>query len=91
MELPQELIFVLSGLVGFVVSEGLQSLSRVLQRDLSGQAAGLTAAVVSLLVASVNGALALIPPEYVVYVQGALAFLVIVLAPFAIHSVLKRI
>ena len=90
LELPQELVLVLSGFIGFVVAEGLQSLSRLVGRDLSGEAAGLSAALVSLAVASINGALLHVPPEFVPYVQGVIAFLVVVLAPFAIHSALNK-
>ena len=90
LELSPELVTLIAGLVGFVVAEGLQSLSRVVGRDLSGLATALTAAVVAVLVASVNGLLGLIPEAYVPFVRGVLAFLVIVFAPAGIHSILKR-
>lgn len=91
MELGPELVAVLSALVGMLVAEGLQSLSRLLNRDLSGYATALVAAIVSLVVAVVNGAFALIPAEYAPYAKGILAFLVVVLAPAGFHSLLKKI
>ena len=91
MELPVELVVVLAALVGMLVAEGLQQLSRLLGRDLSGHAAALTAAIVGLLVASVNGVLALVPAQYVPFVNGLLAFLVIVLGPMALHSFLRKL
>ncbi len=90
MELPPELIAVLSALVGMLVAEGLQQLSRLVGRDLSGQVTAITAAVVGLLVASVNGLLANVPPQYEAFVNGLLAFLVIVLGPMALHSFLSK-
>lgn len=90
LELSPELVGAISAFVGFVVAEGLQSLSRVVKRDLSGLATALTAAFVSVLVASVNGLLGLIPPQYTPFVRGLLAFLVIVLGPVGIHSILKK-
>lgn len=91
LELSPELIAVLSAAVGMLVAEGLQSLGRLLNRDFSGHAAALTAAIVGLLVASVNGLLGLVPPEYTKVVSGLLAFLVIVLGPMAIHSIIKKL
>lgn len=90
LELPSGLVGLIAALVGMLVGEGLQSLGRLLKIDLSGQVAAVTSMIVGLLVASVNGALALIPAQYIPYVQGVLAFLVIVFVPAGIHSVLKK-
>jgi drug/metabolite transporter (DMT)-like permease len=89
-ELSPELVAVLAAFVGMVVAEGLQQLSRLLDRDFSGNAAALTAAIVSLLVAIVNGLLGQVPPAYVPFVNGFLAFLVIVLGPMAFHSFVSK-
>lgn len=91
MEMPPELVAVLAAFVGLLVAEGLQSLGKLLNKDFSGHYAALTAAIVGLLVASVNGLLALVPPAYVPYVNGLLAFLVIVLGPMALHSFLTKL
>lgn len=90
MELPVELIAVLSALVGMVVAEGAKSLSRLLNIDLSGHVAALTAAIVAALVAIANGLLIQVPPEYAALAEGLLAFLVIVLGPMALYSFLHR-
>lgn len=90
LELPVELIGLLSALVGMLVAEGLQSLGKLVKIDLSGQATAITSMLVGLLVASVNGALAMIPAEYVPYVQAVLTGLVIIFVPAGIHSVLKK-
>lgn len=90
VELPSELIVLLGAGIAFLVGEGLQSLSRLLGIDLSGHVAAIAAAVTALLVAALNGLLGLIPVEYLPYVKGLLAFLVIVFAPAGVHSVLKR-
>ena len=90
MELDPKLVAVLAVVIGWVVAEGLQQLSRLVKKDLSGQQAALTAAIVGLIVATANGFLAMVPPEYAVYVNGLMAFLVIVLGPMALHSFINK-
>lgn len=90
VELGPELVALIGVALAFLVGEGLQSISRLLGRDLSGYAAALTSALTALLVAIVNGLITFVPPQYLPYVKGLLAALVVIFGPAGVHSVLKR-
>lgn len=90
MQLPPELVLVLSGLIGTVVAQGLKSLGKFANVDLSGSIAAITGAVVAFLVALVNGLLLQVPAEYENAVRGVLAFLVILMAPAGVYDFIKR-
>jgi hypothetical protein len=90
MKLPPELQAVLSAAIGMLVAEGLQSLSRLLNKDLSGLQTALAAAIVAVLVAAVDGLLAMIPAEYIQFAEGLMAFLVVVLVPMGLHSLITK-
>jgi len=90
MELPQELVLALSGLVGVLVAQGLKKIGAKLGVDLGGFAAGATASIVGILVASLNGLFAFVPVEYAGVVRAVLAGLVVLFAPAGIHSYLKK-
>ena len=90
IELPEALVLAFSGAIGFLVAEGLQSLSRLVGRDLSGHATALTASIVGLLVVIANGLIAQVPAEYEVWVKVIIGALVILFAPAGFHSLFVR-
>ena len=89
-ELPIELQAVIAAGLGFLVTEGLKSLSTLLGKDLSGAAAGITAALASAVFLFVGSLLSAIPAEYAGVVQASLALLVAVLGAFGIHRQVRR-
>lgn len=89
IELSSEHILLLSALLGFLVGEGVQSLGRLIGRDLSGHVPAITAALTGLLVATVNGLIAFVPTEHIVWVRVLLGAVLIVFGPAGVHSVLK--
>ena len=89
-ELPIELQAVIAAGLGYLVTEGLKSLSALLGRDLSGAAAGITAALSSAVILFAGSLLSAVPAEYAQVIQPALMLLVAVLGAFGIHRQVKR-
>lgn len=91
VELPSELVLVLSAVIGVLVVEGLKVVGGWFGKDLSGWAAGLSAAIVSLVVLFANDLLSLVPVEYEAVVAAILNVLVVLLGMFGLHRQVKRI
>ena len=78
-------------LVGFLVTQGLKSLSNLLGFDLSGYAAALVAAVVTLLVGVFNGLIPLIPANIAPLIEPAAALIIAILGAFGVHYSIKSL
>ena len=87
--LPDEVKLALSGLIGFVVTEGLKALFP--NKDLGAVAKILSASLFTGLVMFADGLLALVPAEYQSVVSGVMGLLVAVLGAFGLHRVFKKL
>jgi len=98
MELPNELVVLLTGLLGagvtWLVVEGFKGLSEALKVDLSKfatiAAAIVSASVVGTVVALLNAALSFVPVEYQPIVGQVLALLVMIFSAFGIQRRVKK-
>jgi predicted RND superfamily exporter protein len=87
MELPNELVVLISAGVGFLVTNGLKALFPAW--DISGVSAKITAALVTCVVALGNQALAFVPAEYQQVVVTLFALIISILGAYGIHFTLK--
>ena len=87
MELPNDLVLLLSAGIGFLVTNGLKALFPNL--DISGVTAQVTAAVVTAVVVLANWGLSFIPEQYRPVVTSVFTLIVVVLSAFGIHYSLK--
>jgi hypothetical protein len=78
-------------LVGFLVTQGLKSLSNLLGFDLSGYGAAVVAAVVTLLVGVFNGLIPLIPANIAPLIEPAAALIIAILGAFGVHYSIKSL
>jgi ABC-type Na+ efflux pump permease subunit len=85
--LPNEIVVLLAAGIGFLVTNGLKSLFP--NWDISGSAAQITAAFVTVVVALANQGLALVPVQYQQVVLTVFTLIVTVLGAFGIHYSLK--
>ena len=90
LELSPELQALLIAGVTFLITEGLKSLSNLLGFDLSGAGAAITAALVAVALAIVNGLLGSIPPEFHEIARVVMTLLVAILGSFGVHRQFKR-
>lgn len=84
----------ITALVSFVVIQGIKELMVLFGVDLSGTAAGVTAAVVVVIITLLNGLLVQIPANLVPFaeeVQKLLDLLIAALGPFGLFRVYKGI
>lgn len=81
----------LVGLVTWVVTEGLKSLSKVFGVDISGKASAVTATVVLTLVELINQLLATIPESAIPSVTAGLGFVFTLLSAFGLAGLLKKL
>ena len=88
MQLPNEIVLLLSAGIGFLVTNGLKSLFP--KWDISGSAAQITAALVTCFVALGNQGLALVPVEYQQVVLTIFTLIVAVLGAFGVHYSLGK-
>lgn len=89
-ELPSELQGLIAAGVGFLVAEGIKSLSALLGKDLSGYAAAISAALTTAILLFSSALLSAVPAEYQETVRAALMLLVAVLGAMGIHRQVKR-
>ncbi len=90
VNLPPELQALIAALVIFAVTEGLKVVAGWFKLDLSGFAAGLSAALVTVVVAFLNGLLGQVPAQYADAVNLALLLLVSILGAFGVHGIKKQ-
>jgi uncharacterized membrane protein len=90
MKLPLELELAVTGLLAYLITEGLKSLGRYFNIDVSGYKAALVSVFSGLLIATVNGALALLPIEYHQIAEIVMVVLVAVFAPAGVYSTFKK-
>lgn len=84
----------ITALVSFVVIQGIKELMVLFGVDLSGTAAGVTAAVVVVIITLLNGLLVQIPANLVPFaeeVQKLLDLLIAALGPFGLFRVYRGI
>jgi uncharacterized protein YacL len=87
--LPDALVVIISGAIMFLATEGLKAVGAWLKIDLSGFAAGLTAIIVGLVVATLNGWLAMVPIQFAPFVNEVLTLLVLLLSGLGFYRVNK--
>jgi ABC-type Na+ efflux pump permease subunit len=85
--LPNEIVVLLAAGIGFLVTNGLKSLFPTW--DISGSAAQITAAFVTVVVALANQGLALVPVQYQQVVLTVFTLIITVLGAFGIHYSFK--
>lgn len=86
---PNEIQLLLAAGVGFLVTNGLKSLSQLLGKDISGWAAAITASVVTGIVAFANSLLSAVPAANQETVVILFTLLVSILGAFGAHYSLK--
>jgi high-affinity Fe2+/Pb2+ permease len=90
ISIPDELKLLIASAIGFIVTEGLKSLSNLLKFDISGYGAVITAALVTALIVFFEAILGAVPADYQASVTAALGLLVAILGAFGIHRQFKR-
>lgn len=89
VELPVELQALLSAVIGYLVTQGLKSLSALLKADLSGWAAAITASVVTTVIYFFHAILSAVPVAAQPSVAITLTLIVSILGAFGVHSAVK--
>ena len=89
VELPVELQALLAAFIGYLVTQGLKSLSKLLNSDLSGWGAAITASVVTAVIYFFNAILSAVPVAAQPSVTIALMLLVSILGAFGVHATVK--
>lgn len=87
VELPSELVVLISAGVAFLVTNGLKALFP--SWDISGVSAKITAALVTCVVALANQGLALVPAEFQQVVVTVFALIISILGAYGIHFTIK--
>jgi len=88
MQLPNEIVLLLSAGIGYLVTNGLKGLFP--KWEISGSAAQITAALVTCMVALANQGLALVPPEYQQITLTVFTLIVSVLGAFGVHYAVAK-
>jgi len=81
----------LAALVGYVVTQGIKSISKLLGADLSGWGAAITASGVTTVVYFIHALLSAVPVAAQPSVAVGMTFLVSVLGAFGIHNAIKSL
>lgn len=87
--LPVELQALIAMGLGFIVTQGIKSLSTLLGKDLSGYAAAITASVVTTVVYFFNAILSAVPASAAPSVSIGLMLLVSILGAFGVYTTVK--
>lgn len=87
--LPTELQALIAAGIGYLVTQGLKSLSTLLKADLSGWGSAITGALVTAVVYFFNALLSAIPVPAQQPVSIALLLIVAILSAFGIHRTVK--
>ena len=89
LTLPIELQAMVAALIGYVVTQGIKSLSALIGFDLSGWSAVLTASGVTTIIYFITALLSAIPVSAQPSVAIGLTLLVSILGAFGIHNTVK--
>jgi len=89
VELPVELQALLAAVIGYLVTQGLKSLSALLNADLNGWAAAITASVVTTVIYFFHAILSAVPASAQPSVAITLTLIVSILGAFGVHSAVK--
>jgi hypothetical protein len=89
LAVPIELQALIAMGIGYIVTQGLKSLSKLLGFDLGGWGAALTASIVTTVILFLNALLSAIPATAQPSVAIGLTLLVSILGAFGVHSVVK--
>lgn len=89
--LPDELVGLISIAVTFLVAEGIKGMVAWFGVDLSGKAAGLTAALTAVVVAFINGLLAFVPVQFSPIAVEILRLVVLLVGAFGAYHVFKQV
>jgi hypothetical protein len=89
LSLPVELQAMVAALIGYLVTQGIKSLSAMIGSDLSGWSAALTASVVTTIIYLITALLSAIPVSAQPSVAIGLTLLVSILGAFGIHNTVK--
>lgn len=90
VELPLELQALLAAGIGYLVTQGLKSLSNLLHADLSGWGAAITASVVTTVIYFFTAILSAVPVAAQPSVSVGLMLIVSVLGAFGVHATFKN-
>lgn len=89
VELPVELQALLAAGIGYLVTQGLKSLSNLLHSNLSGWTAAITASVVTTVIYFFNAILSAVPAAAQSSVSIGLMLIVSILGAFGVHATFK--
>jgi hypothetical protein len=89
LTVPLVLQALIAAAIGWLVTQGLKSLSTVIKYDLSGAATAITGALVTAVIFFLNALLAAIPADAREPVSVALALLVSILGAYGIAGTVK--
>ena len=89
---PDYLVVIVTGAIGFLLTAGIKSLSQAIPGvpDLQGPATAITGALVTIFVAVANALLALVPPDYQPLVATLFAALGSILSAYGLAGIMKR-
>lgn len=87
--LPSELQALVAMFVGFIVTQGLKSFSKLLGADLSGWGAAISASLVTAATLFINALLSAVPATAQPSVAVALSLVVTILGAFGVHATIK--
>ncbi len=93
LSIPQSVELALTAGIGFLITNGLKSFSKTLQKnkyfkwfpDLSGLGTSTTTAVVTILILYGNTMLAGLPPEWVPVIRSVFAVIAVTVTAYGIH------
>ena len=89
LTLPIELQAMVAALIGYLVTQGIKSLSALIGFDLSGWSAVLTASIVTTIIYFITALLSAIPVSAQPSVAIGLTLLVSIFGAFGIHNTVK--
>lgn len=89
LAVPPELQALIAAGIGYLVTQGLKSLSKLFHKDISGWGAVLTASVVTCVIYFFNALLSAVPENAVQIVSVGLTLLVAILSAFGVHYTFK--
>lgn len=89
LEIPLELQALIAMGIGYLVTQGLKSISRLIGTDLSGWGAAITASIVTTVIYFLSALLSAIPASAQPSVAIGLTLLVSILGAFGVHATIK--
>jgi hypothetical protein len=89
LEIPLELQALIAMGIGYLVTQGLKSLGRLVKVDLSGWGAAITASIVTAVIYFLHALLSAIPAAAQPSVAIGLTLLVSILGAFGVHTTVK--